>query len=154
MQPSRRRLQAFLGALALLLVASVALYLVGVRAAAVLLMVEIVGGLLFLLAIPLYLLPELERRFERRLPNQIGRVRDGVLFFRYGPAIATLASELEQAKLDPIFLETDESVGPRPGGARPAGGVREPGAAPARGPRPRTPCARSSPTAATTRTRR
>ncbi len=111
MQPSRRRLLALLGALSLLLVASVVLYLAGVGPSAIALIAEIAGGALVLLAIPLYLLPELERRFQRRLPDQIAGVRDGVLFFRDGAAVSTLAGELERAGLDPVVLETDQNAG-------------------------------------------
>jgi len=110
MQPSRRRLQALLGALAVLLAASAALYFAGVQPSVILLTVGAGIATLFLLAIPLYLLPELERRFERRLPSQLGRVRDGVLFFRSGPALSTLAGELEHAGTEAIVLETDEIV--------------------------------------------
>jgi Trk K+ transport system NAD-binding subunit len=110
MQPSRRRLGALLGALGMLLVVSAALYVARVPLAGVALIAEILVGALVLLAIPLYLLPELERRFQRRLPREIGRLRDGVLFFRDGPAIGPLAGELERSGLDPVVLETDQNA--------------------------------------------
>jgi Trk K+ transport system NAD-binding subunit len=110
MKPSRRRPLALLGALGLLLVASVVMYLAGVRPSAVVLVAEIVGGALILQAIPLYLLPELERRFQRRLPQEIGGLRDGVLFFRDGAAISTLVAELERARIEPVVLETDHDT--------------------------------------------
>jgi Trk K+ transport system NAD-binding subunit len=106
----RRRLLALVAALALLLAASVTLYFAGVRATAIVVLVEVLGGILILIAIPVYLIPELERRFQRRLPERIPRVRDGVLLFRDGPAIETLAVEIERAQLDPVILETEERV--------------------------------------------
>jgi Trk K+ transport system NAD-binding subunit len=99
-----------MGALGLLLAISVVLYLVGVRPLAIALIAQVAGGALALLAIPLYLLPELERRFQRRLPHQIGRIGDGVLFFRDGAAISMLAGELERAGLDLVILETDQGA--------------------------------------------
>jgi Trk K+ transport system NAD-binding subunit len=110
MQLSRRRSLALIAAAGLLPVIGVVFHLKGARPSIIALSVAIAGAALAVLAIPTYLLPELERRFQRRLPQELTGVEEGVLFFRGGAALATLAVELERALLEPVILETNETI--------------------------------------------
>jgi Trk K+ transport system NAD-binding subunit len=110
MQPVRRPFQWLLGALALLLAASAILYVAGVRSSAIVVLDVVLAAALLLVATPLYLLPEIESRVQRRLPDRMPRLRDGVLLFRDGPAIATLCGELARARVDAAIVETDEAT--------------------------------------------
>jgi Trk K+ transport system NAD-binding subunit len=65
-------------------------------------------GLLFLV-FPIYLIPYLEERFETRLPKEASKSKDHVVIFDFGPAVATLLTELEQAKIDTIVIDEDET---------------------------------------------
>lgn len=70
-------------------------------------LVQFVGVFLVFLVFPFYLIPFLEERFETRLPKEIPRLKDHVVIFDYGPAVATLLTELEQADIATVVIEED-----------------------------------------------
>jgi voltage-gated potassium channel len=74
---------------------------------------QFIGVFLVFLVIPLALVPILEQRFQTRLPTTIGKLRDHVVIFRYGAAVATLLGDLERAGLKPLVIEPDETVARR-----------------------------------------
>ena len=70
-------------------------------------LVQFVGVFLVFLVFPFYLIPFLEERFETRLPKEIPRLKNHVVIFDYGPPVATLLTELEQADIDTVVIEED-----------------------------------------------
>ena len=70
-------------------------------------LVQFVGVFLVFLVFPFYLIPFLEERFETRLPKEIPRLKDHVVIFDYGPPVATLLTELEQADIATVVIEED-----------------------------------------------
>ena len=72
-------------------------------------LVQFVGVFLVFLVFPVYLLPFLEERFETRVPQEIGNLKDHVIIFDYGPPVATLLTELEQADIATVVIEEDEN---------------------------------------------
>jgi len=70
-------------------------------------LVQFVGVFLVFLVFPIYLIPFLEERFETRLPKEIPRLKNHVVIFDYGPPVATLLTELEQADIDTVVIEED-----------------------------------------------
>lgn len=72
-------------------------------------LVQFVGVFLVFLVFPVYLLPFLEERFETRLPQAIGHLKDHVVIFDYGPPVATLLTELERANIATVVIEEDEN---------------------------------------------
>ena len=59
---------------------------------------QFIGVTLVFLVFPIYLIPFLEERFETKLPNEPASAKNHVVIFDYGPAVATLITELEQAR--------------------------------------------------------
>jgi Trk K+ transport system NAD-binding subunit len=72
-------------------------------------LVQFVGVFLVFLVFPFYLIPFLEERFETRLPKTIPKLTGHVVIFAYGPAVATLLTELERASIATVVIEEDES---------------------------------------------
>ena len=70
-------------------------------------LVQFVGVFLVFLVFPIYLIPFLEERFETRLPKEIPRLKNHVVIFDYGPPVATLLTELEQADIATVVIEED-----------------------------------------------
>ncbi|MEO8196627.1 MAG: NAD-binding protein [Thermoanaerobaculia bacterium] len=70
--------------------------------------VQFVGVFLVFLIVPVYLIPFLEERFERKLPTAAMKVEDHVLIFRAGPAIETLLDDLAAAGVVAVVVEPDE----------------------------------------------
>jgi len=70
-------------------------------------LVQFVGVFLVFLVFPIYLIPFLEERFETRLPKEISRLKNHVVIFDYGPPVATLLTELEQADIATVVIEED-----------------------------------------------
>lgn len=70
---------------------------------------QFTGVILLFLVFPIYLIPFLEDRFETRLPKQASPAKDHVVIFDYGPPVATLLTELEQANIATVVVEEDES---------------------------------------------
>ncbi len=75
--------------------------------------VQLVGLSLIFLVIPVYVLPYFESRFEVRLPREPPKLNEAVLLYRWGPAVATLADELDRADVQVVVLEEDEAVARR-----------------------------------------
>ena len=72
-------------------------------------LVQFIGVFLVFLVFPIYLIPFFEERFEVRLPKQIPNLRDHVVIFDYGPPVATLLTELEQARIATVVVEEDQN---------------------------------------------
>ncbi|MEZ5313533.1 MAG: NAD-binding protein [Thermoanaerobaculia bacterium] len=72
-------------------------------------LVQFAGVFLVFLIVPVYLIPFLEERFERRLPTAAPRVDQHVLIFRSGPAIETVLGDLRDAGVTPVVVEADEA---------------------------------------------
>jgi Trk K+ transport system NAD-binding subunit len=72
-------------------------------------LVQFIGVFLVFLVFPVYLIPFLEERFESRLPKETPDVRDHVVIFDYGPAVATLLEELERARITTVVVDEDAS---------------------------------------------
>lgn len=71
---------------------------------------QFVGVFLIFLIFPIYLIPFLEERFEKRLPTEVPPLADHVVVYRYTPAVATLLEDLEIAEVEVLVVESDESV--------------------------------------------
>ena len=72
-------------------------------------LVQFVGVFLVFLVFPIYLIPFFEERFETRLPKEIPSLKEHVVIFAYGPPVATLLTELEQASIATVVVEEDEN---------------------------------------------
>ncbi len=72
--------------------------------------IQFVGVFLVFLIVPVYLIPMLEERFEMKLPKTVGKLKNHVIVYRYGPAVATLVSELEQAQIKTVIVEQEENT--------------------------------------------
>jgi K+ transport systems, NAD-binding component len=72
--------------------------------------VQFAGVFLVFLIVPIFLVPFLEERFERRVPRVAPRMADHVVVYRYGPAVETLLQRLASHGVASIVVETDEAV--------------------------------------------
>ena len=72
-------------------------------------LVQFVGVFIVFLVFPIYLIPFFEERFETRLPKEIPGLKDHVVIFDFGPPVATLLNELEQAGIGTVVIEEDEA---------------------------------------------
>ena len=70
---------------------------------------QFIGVVLLFLIFPIYLIPFLEERFETRLPKEASKAKNHVVIFDYGPAVATLLTELEQANIATVVIDEDEA---------------------------------------------
>ena len=70
---------------------------------------QFMGVAAVFLVLPMFLVPFLEERFETKLPHESANARNHVLIFDYGPAVATLITELEQARIPTIVIDEDEA---------------------------------------------
>ena len=70
---------------------------------------QFVGVMLLFLVFPIYLIPFLEDRFETKLPKESANARNHVVIFDYGPAVATLITELEQTNIPTVIIDEDEA---------------------------------------------
>jgi Trk K+ transport system NAD-binding subunit len=75
--------------------------------------VQFAGMSLAFLVIPVYVMPYFEERFEVRLPREPPKLTDAVLIYRWGPAVAILADELDRAGTQVVVLEEDEVMARR-----------------------------------------
>lgn len=69
---------------------------------------QFIGVILLFLIFPIYLIPFLEERFETKLPKESASAKNHVVIFDYGPAVATLITELEQANIPIVIVDEDE----------------------------------------------
>src|SRR5258706_9824148 len=74
--------------------------------------VQFAGVFLVFLIVPIFLVPFLEERFERRVPRIPPRMTNHVVVYRYGPAVETLLQRLADHDVASIVVETDESAAP------------------------------------------
>ena len=72
-------------------------------------LVQFIGVFLVFLVFPIYLIPFLEQRFETRLPKETHNLKDHVVIFDYGPAVATLLTELKQAGIATVVIDEDQA---------------------------------------------
>jgi len=71
--------------------------------------VQFTGVFLVFLVVPIYLIPFLEERFEKRLPTEAPNVDRHVVIYRSGPAVETLLDDLAAAGVPPVVVEPDEA---------------------------------------------
>ena len=69
---------------------------------------QFMGVTMIFLVLPIYLIPMLEERFETKLPKDSASARDHVVIFDYSPAVATLVTELRQARIPTVIIDEDE----------------------------------------------
>ena len=72
--------------------------------------VQFIGVFMIFLVFPVFLIPFFEERFEARLPTQLPDLAGNVLIYRYGPAVASLLLELDQAEVPVTIFEEDEAL--------------------------------------------
>jgi hypothetical protein len=70
---------------------------------------QLSGVILVVSAMPLALLPYLERRFETKLPRTVPEMEDHVVILHYGPAVETLLTEIDKAGIPTLVVEDGES---------------------------------------------
>ena len=68
------------------------------------------GQFLVFLIFPLVILPYFEERFEARFQHALPAMDGKVLFYRYGPAIESLLSELKTARQPFLIFEEDSEL--------------------------------------------
>lgn len=73
-------------------------------------LVQFLGQFLVLLVFPVFLLPYFEEQFEVKLPHVLPDMVGKVLFFRYGPAIESLLTELDAKKSPFVIFEEDMTL--------------------------------------------
>ena len=69
---------------------------------------QFIGVMLLFLVFPIYLIPFLEERFETKLPKESANAKNHVVIFDYGPAVATLITELKQTHIPAVIIDEDE----------------------------------------------
>jgi Trk K+ transport system NAD-binding subunit len=72
--------------------------------------VQFAGVFLVFLIVPIFLVPFLEERFERKVPRVAPRMNDHVVVYRYGPTVETLLQRLAFHDVASIVVETDEAA--------------------------------------------
>jgi len=72
-------------------------------------LVQFAGVFLIFLVFPIYLIPFLEERFEKRLPREAPPLEDHVVVLRFGAAVETLLADLKEAGVPAIVVEDDEA---------------------------------------------
>jgi Trk K+ transport system NAD-binding subunit len=72
---------------------------------------QFAGVFLVFLIVPVYLIPFLEERFETRIPRSATDLRDHVVIFRFGPAVAGLLRRLAAGGVANVVIEDDDSEG-------------------------------------------
>jgi Trk K+ transport system NAD-binding subunit len=72
--------------------------------------VQFAGVFLVFLIVPVFLVPFLEERFERRVPRIAPKMADHVIVYRYGPTVETLLQRLAASGVASIVVETDETA--------------------------------------------
>ena len=85
---------------------------------------QFIGVILLFLVFPIYLIPFLEERFETKLPKESANAKNHVVIFDYGPAVATLITELEQANIPTVSSMKTKRRAP-PVRTRPPGHLRQ-----------------------------
>ena len=76
--------------------------------------VQFLGLFMVYLIFPIFFIPFLEERFEVRLPQECPRdMAQHVVIYRHGPAVETLISELNAARVPTLVLEPDEAAARR-----------------------------------------
>ncbi|MGZ8427435.1 MAG: potassium channel family protein [Candidatus Binatia bacterium] len=70
---------------------------------------QFIGVILLFLIFPIYLIPFLEERFETKLPKESANAKNHVVIFDYGPAVATLITELRQTNIPTVIIDEDEA---------------------------------------------
>jgi len=81
--------------------------------AAFVIAVQFLGVFMAFLAFPIFIIPFFEERFEARLPTRLTSLKGQVLIYRFGPAVTTLLSELDQARVPVTIFEEDEPTARR-----------------------------------------
>jgi Trk K+ transport system NAD-binding subunit len=76
-------------------------------------LVQFAGVFLVFLVFPVFLVPFLEERFERRLPTALPRLESHIVIYRHGPAVETLVRQLEHDRVPFVIYEEDAVVARR-----------------------------------------
>ncbi len=71
---------------------------------------QFLGVSMVFFVLPLYLVPVLEDTLSGRMPRKIPKLRNYVLIYRWGPAVATLLDSLQAAKVPAVVFEEDEAT--------------------------------------------
>ncbi len=71
---------------------------------------QFAGVCIIFLIFPIYLIPFLEERFESKVPTEARPMRDHLVIYRSGPAVATLLGEIERAGIESLVIEPDEGL--------------------------------------------
>src|SRR5258706_15195456 len=71
--------------------------------------VQFAGVFLVFLIVPIFLVPFLEERFERRVPRIAPKMANHVVVYRYGPAVETLLQRLKAHDVPSLVVEPDEA---------------------------------------------
>lgn len=72
--------------------------------------VQFAGVFLVFLIVPIFLVPFLEERFERKVPRIAARMANHIIVYRYGPTVETLLQRLKANDVPSIVVETDETA--------------------------------------------
>ncbi|MGH9423883.1 MAG: potassium channel family protein [Thermoanaerobaculia bacterium] len=72
--------------------------------------VQFARDFLVFLIVPIFLVPFLEERFERRVPRMANRIANHIIVYRYGPTVETLLQRLTSNDVASIVVETDETA--------------------------------------------
>src|SRR5438067_5424650 len=72
--------------------------------------VQFAGVFLVFLIVPIFLVPFLEERFERRVPRIAPKISNHVVVYRYGPTVETLLQRLAASDIPSVVVEIDETA--------------------------------------------
>jgi Trk K+ transport system NAD-binding subunit len=70
---------------------------------------QFAGVFLVFLIVPVYLIPYLDERFQVRIPRSASSLRDHVVVYRFGPAVAGLLRRLAAGGVASVVIEDDGS---------------------------------------------
>lgn len=71
--------------------------------------IQFFGLMVTLSIVPIILIPWFESRFEARLAQALPDLHDFVLIYRWGPAVSSLAQDMQRQKIPAVILEENES---------------------------------------------
>lgn len=75
--------------------------------------VQFVGVFLVFLVVPIYLIPFLEERFQRRAPRETPELGGHLVLYRHGSAVETLVEQVNRVGLPLVIAEEDEDAARR-----------------------------------------
>lgn len=75
--------------------------------------VQFTGLAITILIFPVFVVPFIEERFEARLPTTLPDLKNAILVYGWGPAVAPLVERLESLDVPVVILEEDLAVARR-----------------------------------------